>query len=83
MAEHSLQPDDRLLFYTDGVVEARPSGGEPFGVERLVELTRRAMADQHTLAETARRLARSVVEHRQGSLDDAATILLLAWHPQR
>ncbi|MDQ4132522.1 MAG: serine/threonine-protein phosphatase [Actinomycetota bacterium] len=83
VAEHSLQPGDRVLFYTDGVVEARPSGGEPFGVERLVELTRRAMADHHTLAETARRLARSVVDHRQGTLEDDATIMLLAWHPER
>ncbi len=83
VAEHSLQPGDRLLFYTDGVVDARPSGGEPFGEERLVEVTRRAMADGHTLAETARRLSRSVVDHRQGTLDDDATILLLAWHPPR
>jgi serine phosphatase RsbU (regulator of sigma subunit) len=81
VAEHSLQPGDRLLFFTDGVVEARPSGGEPFGVERLVDLTRRAMADRQTLAETARRLARSVVEHRQGTLEDDATILLLGWNP--
>lgn len=81
VAEVSLEPDDRLLLFTDGVVEARSPGGERFGQERLVDLTRRALADQQTLAETVRRLVTSVELHRHGALEDDATILLVEWRP--
>jgi len=78
-AEVSLEPGDRLLFFTDGVVEANSPDGERFGQDRLVDLTRRALADEQTLSETVRRLVRSVRLHHQGALDDDATILLVEW----
>jgi sigma-B regulation protein RsbU (phosphoserine phosphatase) len=37
-AELSLMPGDRLLFYTDGITEARDRGGEELGDDRLAEL---------------------------------------------
>ncbi|MDP8976508.1 MAG: serine/threonine-protein phosphatase [Actinomycetota bacterium] len=79
IAEVSLEPGDRLLFFTDGVVEASSPEGERFGQDRLVDLTRRALADEQTLSETVRRLVRSVRSHHQGALDDDATILLVDW----
>ena len=79
-AESSLEPGDHLLFFTDGVPEARSPGGERFGEERLIDLTIRALSDQQTLAETVRRLVRSVQAHREGPLGDDATVLLVAWN---
>ncbi|MFP5318497.1 MAG: PP2C family protein-serine/threonine phosphatase [Acidimicrobiia bacterium] len=81
VAHQSLEPGDRLLFFTDGIVEARSPGGERFGQQRLVDFTRRALADQQTLAETVRRLVRSVRLHRDGPLGDDATLLFVEWHP--
>jgi hypothetical protein len=39
-----LAPGDRLLLYTDGIVEAMTPGGELFGDERLVEFFREGVA---------------------------------------
>ena len=82
LAEASLEPGDRLLFFTDGVVEARSATGERFGQDRLIDVTRRALADEQTLAETVRRLVRSVRAHHGGAIEDDATILLVEWHPE-
>lgn len=36
-----LMRDDRLIFFTDGIIETRNPAGELFGEERLVEMIRR------------------------------------------
>jgi serine/threonine protein phosphatase PrpC len=76
--EH-LQRGDRLLFYTDGVTEARSPEGEFFGVDRLVDLLVRNFAGGLPAPETMRRVVRALLEHQQGRLDDDATLLLLQW----
>ncbi|MEA2843270.1 MAG: hypothetical protein QOJ69_941, partial [Actinomycetota bacterium] len=81
LAEVALEPTDSLLFFTDGIVEAASPDGERFGTDRLLDFTRRALADRQTLAETARRLVRAVRAHRAGPLADDATILFVDWHP--
>jgi CheY-like chemotaxis protein/anti-sigma regulatory factor (Ser/Thr protein kinase) len=35
MSEHSMEADDRLFMWSDGIVEARNSAGDMFGEERL------------------------------------------------
>ena len=77
--ETSLEPGDRVILYTDGVVEARSPGGEEFGVDRLGDLLERAAAAQELPAETMRRLTHSVLAHEAGRLHDDATLLLAGW----
>ena len=74
-----LQPGDRVLFYTDGVTEARSPRGEQFGVDRLVDLTERHEAAGLSAPETLRRVVRAVLEHQDGKLQDDATLLVLEW----
>jgi serine phosphatase RsbU (regulator of sigma subunit) len=75
----SLEPGDRVLFFTDGVVEARSATGELFGKERLGDLLVRASADANSASETMRRLVHAVLGHQGSSLRDDATLLLLEW----
>lgn len=73
-----LEPGDRLVLYTDGVVEARKLG-RFFSDERLADFVVRASASGHAGPEVLRRLVGAVLEHQDGLLQDDATILLLEW----
>ncbi len=79
IVQTSLEPGDRLLLFSDGVVEARSSAGEFFGTERLIDLLVRQESHQQPPPETLRRLIVTVLEHQHGVLQDDATLLLLEW----
>lgn len=78
-AELSLQPGDRVLLYTDGVVEARSPEGEEFGLERLMDLFVRESGSGLLASEVLRRLVHACLEFQGGRLRDDATLLLLEW----
>lgn len=79
VAEETLEPGDDVLFYTDGITEARSAEGEPFGVDRLVDFAVRDLADDLPLPETARRLVHVLLAYQDGKLSDDATVLLVRW----
>ena len=76
--EH-LEPGDCVLFYTDGVTDARSPEGEFFGEERLIDLITRNLASGLPAPETMRRVVRALLEHQQGRLTDDASLLLVQW----
>ncbi|MFG2085326.1 MULTISPECIES: PP2C family protein-serine/threonine phosphatase [unclassified Spirillospora] len=75
-----LEPGDRVLFYTDGIVEARDPNKQEFGLRRFVDFIIKHEADGLPVPETLRRLIRNILDHHAGRLDDDATVLLLEWH---
>ncbi|MGY1813726.1 PP2C family protein-serine/threonine phosphatase [Blastococcus sp. SYSU D00820] len=79
----TLRSGDRVLLYTDGIVEARSPEGEFFGEERLADLVVRAERVGDPPPETMRRLMGSVMEHQAGQLQDDASIVLLKWRTGR
>jgi hypothetical protein len=79
----SFQPGDRVLFYSDGVIEARPSGGPQFGVERLIDDAEEFLGSNLPVSEVLRRLVRRLREHRGAELEDDATLVFLEWRPGR
>jgi serine phosphatase RsbU (regulator of sigma subunit) len=76
-----LQPGDRILLYTDGVVEGRADDGSQFGLERFSDLIIRNCAAGLPAPETLRRLNRAIVDYQHGQLSDDATTVLLEWMP--
>jgi hypothetical protein len=79
VGREQLQPDDRVLLYTDGVTEARSPSGAFFGDQALIDLLGRNLAADLPAPETMRRVVRALLDHQQGQLTDDATLLLLEW----
>jgi serine phosphatase RsbU (regulator of sigma subunit) len=73
----TLEPGDRLVLLSDGVLEAAPEGGSAYGADRLDEVLRasRALAAD----EMARLVVREVIAHRAGDLADDLTVVCLDW----
>jgi len=79
--ELPLLPGDRLVLVSDGVLEAVPEVGEPFGEARLEAALLATRAKRPH--EAVRHLVRALLDYQQGDLRDDATILLFDWHGAR
>ncbi|NUQ99410.1 MAG: serine/threonine-protein phosphatase [Streptomyces sp.] len=77
--EAGLESGDRILLYSDGVVDSRNEKGEEFGLERFTDYIIRSTAAGQSAPEVLRLLIHSVLEHRHNKLDDDATILMFEW----
>lgn len=73
-----LEPQDTLLFYSDGVVEARVEG-EMFGEGRLVEAAERQFSGALPPAQTCRRLSAELPKGRSGRTTGEASLVLVKW----
>ncbi|WP_448627840.1 PP2C family protein-serine/threonine phosphatase [Geodermatophilus sp. URMC 64] len=73
-----LEPGDRVLFFTDGVVEERVDG-EQFGEARLRQVLEHTTAEDLTALETVRRLSHALMAARRGRTSDDASLLLVEW----
>jgi serine phosphatase RsbU (regulator of sigma subunit) len=78
-AEEHLEPGDSVLFYTDGLTEARLPDGRFLTLTGLAEFAQRESSAEQATPETLRRLRRAVLAHHAGVLNDDATALLVDW----
>ena len=74
----ALQPGDRVLFYTDGVVEARRDG-TTYGDRRLAVDIEHVLGDDLPLPEIVRRLNGRLTHWRGGVPEDDATLVIAEW----
>jgi hypothetical protein len=75
----TLRPHDRVLFFTDGVVEERMPDGVQFGEERLREFIEDAALHALPVAETVRLLSHALLRGRGGRTSDDASLLMVEW----
>ncbi len=79
--EHLLQPGDRVLCYTDGIIEEHVAGGEPFGEERLIHCVNRLGEEpSEGMRADLRQLSRTLKSERGGRTTDDATLFMIEWH---
>ena len=75
-----LQPGDAVVLYTDGVIEARDEAGEEFGLEKLSDLL--TTCGGRSAEGIARRIERSVLDHRGERTEDDVAIVVLRASPK-
>ena len=74
-AERPLGRGDRLVFYTDGITEARDPEGEEYGEERLMAIAREARGGRADAIKTA--LLNDVNRFTGGQFEDDATLIVV------
>jgi len=73
--------NDRLLLYTDGIVEARDTNGEEFGYDRLEEFLRNVLSGHPAV--TRRRLVESVRDFTGvEEFEDDVTVLIVGYETE-
>ncbi|WP_370592845.1 PP2C family protein-serine/threonine phosphatase [Streptomyces sp. NBRC 110028] len=80
VARHQLLPGDRVLFFTDGVIEERGPTGQEFHEARLIEAIERVVPSSKGVIQTVRRLAADLERARGGVSSDDSTLFLIEWH---
>ena len=79
VSELQLQPGDRVLCYTDGVIEERDVDGQPFGEQRLIRCVNQLEHQEGGMRAEALRLSHALKQERGGSSSDDATLFLIEW----
>jgi hypothetical protein len=79
VCSEQLEPGDRVVLYTDGIIETRNERGEEFGLDQFTDFLTRHHSDNLPTPETLRRLVRSIMIHHGGKLTDDATVLMAEW----
>ncbi|MCU7725597.1 serine/threonine-protein phosphatase [Actinoplanes sp. KI2] len=77
--ELALRPGDTIVFYTDGIIEARDVTGVLFGPDRLAAFMLDLLRRRTPAPEAMRRLIHNVIAYESGELRDDATAAMLQW----
>jgi serine phosphatase RsbU (regulator of sigma subunit) len=79
LSEQTLQRGDRVLCFTDGLIEERGAGGEQFGEEQLIDWVSRIEHTEEGLRAVVRSLSHALKQERGGITSDDATLFLIEW----
>ncbi|MGW1539288.1 PP2C family protein-serine/threonine phosphatase [Streptomyces sp. NPDC002309] len=74
-----LERGDRVLCFTDGLIEEHRAGEEQFGEEQLIDWVNRLERSGRGVRAVARALSHTLERARGGRTTDDATLLLVEW----
>lgn len=79
VSERILRRGDRLLCFTDGLVEEHLAGGEEFGLQQVIDVIAEVGHRRPEPRTMVRELSLALKRARGGITTDDATILLIEW----
>lgn len=74
-----LDPGDRVLCFTDGLIEEHESGQEQFGEDQLIDWVNQLEQADHGIRAVARDLSHTLKRARGETTSDDATLVLFEW----
>ncbi|MFJ4781583.1 PP2C family protein-serine/threonine phosphatase [Streptomyces sp. NPDC088762] len=75
----ALEPGDRVLCFTDGLIEEHESGQEQFGEEQLIAWVDQLEQADQGIRTVARDLSHTLMRARGETTSDDATLVLVEW----
>ncbi|MET7428162.1 PP2C family protein-serine/threonine phosphatase [Streptomyces flaveolus] len=79
VSELRLERGDRVLCFTDGLVEEHERGGEEFGEDQLIDCVNQLEKSGHGIRAVTRSLSHTLKRRRGGRTTDDATLLMMEW----
>ncbi|MCZ0980265.1 PP2C family protein-serine/threonine phosphatase [Streptomyces diastatochromogenes] len=79
VSEVTLEPGDRILCFTDGLIEEHESGQEEFGEDQLINWVNQLDRADREVHAVARDLSHTLKRARGEATSDDATLLLVEW----
>ncbi|CAM5505803.1 PP2C family protein-serine/threonine phosphatase [Streptomyces narbonensis] len=79
VSEVTLAPGDRVLCFTDGLIEEHKSGQEEFGEEQLIDWVNQLEKADREVRAVARDLSHTLKRARGEATSDDATLVLVEW----
>lgn len=79
ISRQTLRRGDRVLCFTDGLIEEHETGGEQFGEEQLIHWVNRVEPTTKGVRALVRSLSHSLKQQRGGRTSDDATLFLFEW----
>ncbi|WP_042802291.1 GAF domain-containing SpoIIE family protein phosphatase [Streptomyces sp. C] len=79
VSEVALEPGDRILCFTDGLIEEHESGQEQFGEDQLIAWVNQLEETDRAVRVVARDLSRTLKRARGEVTSDDATLVLVEW----
>ncbi|MEW2285229.1 GAF domain-containing SpoIIE family protein phosphatase [Streptomyces sp. NPDC047841] len=79
ISELGLQHGDRVLCFTDGLIEEHQTGGEEFGEDQLIDCVNRLEKTGRGIRAVTRSLSHTLKRARGGHTTDDATLLMVEW----